>query len=149
MTPTETKIYNTAKACLGKHITLNSNVPNEVGCAESVSYVLTNSDITGIPAGGFASTSALFDWLSSNPSFERLEAPEQGAILVSPTGHGNGTIEGHTGIVAAYGAYYPYEYGILSNNSDNGLFQEKWSLLSWWQYYGLKGALPLAFFRAK
>lgn len=147
MTPTEQKIYLEAKECLGKHITLDPNVPNEVGCAEAISFVLKNAGFV-LPQGGIAGTSALYDWLSANTLFERVYAPQKGAVIVSPTGHGNGSIEGHTGIIGGYGTYFPYQYGILSNNSDNGLFQEKWDLLTWYLHYGVKGGLPLAMFRA-
>lgn len=147
MTSTEQKVYLEAKECLGKHITLDPNVPNEVGCAEAVSFVLKNAEFT-LPTQGIASTASLYLWLKANLLFERIYAPEQGAIIVSPTGYGNGSIEGHTGVLGAYGAQFPYQYGILSNNSDNGLFQEKWDLLTWYLNYGVKGGLPLAMFRA-
>lgn len=148
MTLTETKIYNEAKACLGQHITLNPAVSPEVGCAEAVSYVLLKAGIAAIPQAGIAGTAQLYTWLSTNPHFIRVEAPEQGAVIISPTGLGNGTVEGHTGILGAFGVQFPNEYGILSNNSDNGLFQEKWNLLTWYENYGQKGGLPVAIFRA-
>lgn len=148
MTPNGTKIYNVAKLSLGEHLTLNPNVPADVGCAEAVSFVLKNAGITGMPAEGYAGTADLYRWLLANPQFKLIEQPEQGAIIVSPTGYGNGTIEGHTGILGAFGVNTPNEYGILSNNSDNGLFQEKWNLLTWYEYYGQKGGLPLAMFKA-
>jgi hypothetical protein len=148
MTPTQEKIYNEAKLSLGEHLTLNPNVPADVGCAEAVSFVLKNAGITGIPAQGYAGTADLYQWLLANPQFKLIEQPEQGAIIVSATGFGNGTVEGHCGVLGAFGAQYPNEFGILSNNSDNGLFQEKWNLLTWWENYGLKGHLPVALFRA-
>lgn len=148
MTPTQTKIYNVAKLSLGEHITLNQNVPADVGCAEAVSFVLKNAGIGSIPASGFAGTADLYRWLLANPQFKLIEQPEQGAIVVSPTGFGNNTVEGHTGILGAFGVQFPSEFGILSNNSDNGLWQEKWNLLTWWENYGLKGHLPVALFRA-
>lgn len=147
MTPNATKLYNEAKASLGKHITLNNNVSPDVGCAEAISYVMKNSGVIGIPTLGFAGTADLYRWLLSNPAFKLIEQPEQGAIIVSPTGFGNGTVEGHTGILGSFGVQFPNEYGILSNNSDNGLFQEKWNLLTWWLNYGEKGHLPCALFR--
>jgi hypothetical protein len=148
MTNTQDRIYSAAKDHLGKHITLNDNVPNEVGCAEAVSFVLKNAGITNIPVEGYAGTADLYRWLLASPQFKLIEQPEQGAIVVSPTGFGNGTVEGHTGILGAFGVQFPNEYGILSNNSDDGLFEEKWSLLTWWENYGLKGHLPVALFRA-
>lgn len=148
MTPTGEKIYNTAKANLGKHLTMNPAVSQEVGCAESVSKILSLAGIPAIPQAGIAGTAQLYQWLSTNPHFLRVEAPVQGAVIISPTGYGNGTIEGHTGILGAFGINTPNEYGILSNNSDNGLFQEKWNLLTWYEYYGQKGGLPIAIFKA-
>jgi hypothetical protein len=141
-------IYNEAKASLGKHITLNNAVPADVGCAEAVSFVLKNAGVQNLPAQGYAGTADLYVWLHSNPRFMALDAPEAGAIIISPTGYGNGSVEGHTGILGGFGVQFPYEFGILSNNSDNGLFQEVWSLPAWGANYGTKGGLPVAFFRA-
>lgn len=148
MTPTETRIYQVAKDSLGKHMTLNNAVPADVGCGEALSAVLKEAGITGIPSTGFAGTAQFYIWLSSNPQFLRVQQPEQGAVIISPTFYGNGTVEGHCGVMAAFGLQFPNEFGILSNNSDNGLWQEKWNLLTWWENYGIKGGLPVAFFRA-
>jgi hypothetical protein len=75
---------------LGKHITLNNNVPNEIGCAEAVSYVLEHAGIANLPTAGYAGTADLYRSLLANPQFMLIEQPEQGAIIVSPTGFGNG-----------------------------------------------------------
>lgn len=149
MNPQTTKIYNQAKSCLGKHITLNHNVPNDVGCAEAVSFVLKNAGIANIPSTGFAGTATLYQWLLSNPNFVKKNYPIQGAIIISPTGYGNGSVEGHVGVVGGFLIQFPYDYGVLSNNSDTGLFQEKWSVDAWQQNYGTAGGLPVAFFVAK
>src|ERR1700685_2823285 len=96
MTPQTEKIYNEAKACLGQHITLNPSVPAEVGCVEAMRYVLQKSGITGIPSAGIENTTAFYNWLSTNSQFDRIFAPQQGAIIVSP-GFGLNGMEGHTG----------------------------------------------------
>jgi hypothetical protein len=142
-----TKLYETAKASLGKHMTLNNAVPAETGCAEAISAVLKAAGVT-VPVLGIASTATLYQWLLTSLHFTRIEAPEKGAVIVSPTGHGNGEVTGHTGILGAYGVQYPNEWGIMSNNSDTGLFLELWRLSAWNQYYGEMGQLPVAFFRA-
>lgn len=149
MTPAETSIYNVSKGNLGKHITLNNEVPPELGCAEAVSFILKHSNIAGIPMGGFAGTASLYEWLTQSAYFERIQAPEQGCIVVSPTGMGNGVVRGHTGILGGFNVQYPNDWGILSNDSQSGLFLELWRLSSWEQYYGDIGQLPVAFFRAK
>lgn len=148
MTPLGETIYNNAKSYLGKHITLNKNVPAEVGCAESLSYVLKNSGIGGIPGGGIEGTAALYDFLTQSVQFERIQSPEKGCIIVSPTGHGNGTVRGHTGILGGFGVQYPNDWGILSNDSQTGLFLELWRLSYWQKFYGDMGGLPIAFFKA-
>lgn len=147
--PMPQKILATTKQFLGQHLTLNPSVPPEVGCAEAVSTLLQRAGISGIPAKGFASTLMLYQWLSKDPQFEAINQPEAGAILVSPTGMGNGTVRGHTGIVGAYNAMYVNDYGVCSNDSQTGLFLELWQLSKWQKYYNGVGGLPLYYFRAK
>lgn len=139
-TPTHSDIlYQTAAGCLGTHQTLNPSVPNDVGCAEAWSSVAKKAGVLDIPATGIAGTANLYLWLTSNPAFKRVTSPLPGDTIISPTGYGNGSVEGHVGFIA--------KSGILSNNSDNGLFQEKWTLPAWNAHYGVAGELPVAFFR--
>jgi len=133
------KLYNTAKSCLNTHQTLNPSVPNEVGCAEAWSSVAKKAGVLNIPATGIAGTSNLYAWLVSKPAFKPVTTPLPGDTIISPTGHGNGTVTGHVGFIG--------ETNILSNNSDNGLFQTKWTLPKWKAHYGVEGALPVKFFR--
>lgn len=147
MTPNATKVYNVAKASLGKHISLNDAVPHDVGCAEAISYVLQKAGIQDIPSAGIAGTATLYQFLSTNKQFLRLSSPEKGAIIISPTGSGNGLVEGHTGILGGWSLMYWGDYGICSNNSDSGLFLELWSLRRWKQNYGIYGNLPVAYFK--
>lgn len=142
------KIYGVAKTSLGVHLTLNANVPSEVGCAEAVSTVLLKSGITGVPVTGFASTAVLYEWLRTSPQFVQIANPESGAVLVSPTGAGNGKIPGHTGIVGAFDVTYAHDWGVCSNDSNSGLFLELWSIQKWVQYYAQYGGLPIYYFRA-
>jgi hypothetical protein len=135
--PKSEVIYQAAKDSLGTKMTLNSNVPSEVGCAEAISAVLKKAAIA-VPAGGIAGTAALFDWLPQN-GFHAVSQPLRGDIIVSPTGRGNGSVRGHTGVIGVN--------GILSNDSSTGLFLELWTLPAWQQWYGDKGGLPVAFFR--
>lgn len=147
MTATENKIYSQAKLHLGFHITLNNAVPAEVGCAEAVSYILRAAGLV-VPSGGIAGTESLYEWLVANPKFEKIDNAEEGAIIISPTGMGNGLVEGHTGIVGGFGVMFPNEWGICSNDSASGKFMETWSYERWVVYYGATGSLPIYFFRA-
>lgn len=140
------RLYNRAKNCLGTHQTLNPSVSPEVGCAEAVSAVLSLAGYP-IPASGIAGTASLLKWLSNNSSFERIYAPELGAVIVSPTGAGNGRIPGHTGIFGGEGVAFPGDWGIMSNDSQTGLFLELWSLSKWGKYYSDYGGLSMYMFR--
>lgn len=148
MTTNEQKIYNVAKEYLETHCTLNNAIPAEEGCAEAVSFLLEKAGVAGLPNKGISGTATLYEWLTQNKAFERVYAPEPGAVIVSPTGYGNGSISGHTGIVGVLGKMYPGDYGIVSNDSQTGLLLELWDLSRWMKYYGTQGGMPVAFFRA-
>lgn len=128
-------------------MTLNDTVPAEVECAEAVSAVLALAGISD-GAKGIAGTAALDAWMASSPLFELITIPEEGAIIVSPTGAGNGTIEGHTGIFGKYDLQFPGDWGILSNDSATGRFLERWSWVRWQAYYKTAGGLPCTIYRA-
>lgn len=147
MTATEQKIYSQAKLHLGTHITLNNAVPAEEGCAEAASYILRAGGIT-VPNGGIAGTASLYEWLVANPAFQKIDEPEQGAIILSPTGMGNGSVEGHVGFFGSFGVQWPNDWGICSNDSASGKFLETWSYQRWQAYYAGVGNLPLYYFRA-
>ena len=134
------KLYNTAKGCLGQRMTLNYSVPAEVGCAEAVSAVLRTDGIS-VPSKGIAGTSNLLTWLKANPLFQEITTPDQGCIIISATGTGNGKIVGHVGIVGLH--------GIMSNDSNTGLFLELWTLDKWDTYYHIYGGIPTRFFALK
>lgn len=141
------KLYIAAKDSLGKHMTLNEAVSAEVGCAEAISAVLKLAGYE-VPKLGIPGTADLADWLSSNPHFELINIPEKAAIVVSSTGTGNGLIRGHTGILGGFGIAFQNDYGIMSNNSDSGLFLELWNVNKWDRYYRQYGGLKTQYFRA-
>ena len=64
-TTTDPVLYTIAKACIGKHLTLDPTVPQEVGCAEAISYILWKAGLP-IPAKGIAGTAALEAWVVSS-----------------------------------------------------------------------------------
>lgn len=148
MTTNEQKIYMQAKLHLGVHLTLNEAVPIDVGCAEAVSKILSLAGIS-VPSGGIPGTASLYEWVLTNPLFEKIDAPEQGAIVISATGTGNGLIEGHTGIFGSFGLQFPHDWGVMSNDSATGKLLETWSWERWQAYYQRAGGLLPHIFRAK
>lgn len=132
-------LYQIAKECLGKRCTLNAGVPEEVGCAEALSFILSLAKTQNLPILGYAGTADMTDWLENDPQFIEIDTYEPGAIIMSATGSGNGKIPGHCGICL--------NLGIGSNNSDNGLFQEKWTVDKWKEYYEVFGGMKIRYFR--
>ena len=124
MPPLAQSIYDVTKASLGQHLTLDPSVPMDVGCAESVSFVLSKAGVKGIPQRGFAGTIDLDQWLSTNKQFVQTYAPTAGCIVISPT---VGAQHGHVGICGIH--------GICSNDSSNGIFSENYSYDSWVHYF--------------
>lgn len=133
-------IYTVAKNALHTHITLDPSVPADVGCAEAVSYVLKNAHVPNFPVAGFPGTAALWQWCQSN--MLSVATPQAGDVVISPSGTSSkGVAHGHTGIVAMQ--------GILSNDSDTGLFMEKYTVASWQQFFGVQNGFPVFFYRRK
>lgn len=133
------KLYQAAKSCLGQHITLDPSVPPDLGCAEAVSFVLQKAGAP-MPAPGFAGTSQLYQWLRNTPVFEFVTSPNPGDIILSPSGSPGSTLEhGHVGVVA--------RYGILSNNSYTGKFDEALTFPIWKDFYQVRGHMPVFFIR--
>lgn len=141
------KLYDAAKASLGKAMKLDPSVANLYACASSLSGVLEAAGVTGLPAAGIASTRSLCNWLqASADQFDEVDAPQPGDIVMSasPITADDGQLEhGHCGVMAAV------DQGIMSNDSDTGKWMEKWSLPDWLAYYSTYGGLPTRYFRRR
>lgn len=142
-TQIELRICNAAKASLGKHMTLDPNVPAYVGCAEAISAVLRLAGIS-VPQKGIAGTADLDAWLKASVLCEQITSPEAGCVWVSPS---KGNRHGHTGILGASGMFGNGITGVMSNNSDSGLFLELWTIPAIRKYYGEALGLDINFYR--
>lgn len=130
-------LYALAKSCLHRDIAVTQN---ELGCAEAISYLLHVQQVPGFQPT--LSTAALYAQLRVLDAFEQVDQPLPGDIIISPTGTSTiGSDHGHVGIVAYY--------GILSNNSMTGLFEEYYTMQSWKAYYADRLHFPLYYFRLK
>lgn len=126
------KLYTTAVANLNKD--LHGSIDPEVGCAMTVWNLINMTVGPVIPET--ASTTILLKEMASSPHFMRVHIPQAGDIVVFPTG----VNVGHTGVIAFY--------GILSNNSDNGLLQEKWQYIAdMVKHYSVGLQLPMEIYR--
>ena len=132
------KIYETAKSLLGKNLCGTQHL---YGCALSVTNVLRQA---GIKIDSIAGTALLYETFQSSGLFSPVSEFQStfGDIIISPTGlsYLGPEIHGHVGCLG--------KYGIMSNNSWNGLWQENYSLQTWHQFFGGQRGLPVFFFRA-
>lgn len=148
MTPNEEKLYTVAKLNLGKHLTLNEAVPDEVGCCECVSKLLSLIDIsTG--SEGIEGTPGMYEFLDTSALFEKVDSPEQGCIIIYVTDTGNGSVEGHVLICGAFNVAYKNDWGLMSNESSSGLLEEQWSWTRAQAYYQNVGGLVPHIFALK
>ena len=128
-----------AKDNLGRDITPEDNIPDEVACAENVSAMIKkiSNNFPIIPH-----TMNLYKTLDKNKAFEPTLDLEAGNIIISPTGHwrSNGSIRGHVGIILEDGK-------IASNNSLNGNWDDYYTISSWVSRYRNKGGYPIYVFK--
>lgn len=132
------QLYTLSKSFLGMHLSLNNAVPWGVGCAEAVSKLLKEFDITGIPAAGIEGTLALEQFMAGSAQFQEIYTYTPGAALVAATGTGNGKIRGHTGI-CGYNS-------IMSNNSETGKWDTQWDITRFLAYYETYGGMKVRYF---
>lgn len=133
--PTKSEIlYDIAYSCIGIDM---APTQDAFGCAEAVYYVLKKAGVQGLPKQPIVSSLELDKWLQAH--FERIDEPEVGCVISSPTGAGNGRIRGHVGIVG--------KHSIMSNNSNTHEWDYHWKLDKWKNYYGDYGGLPIRYYR--
>jgi hypothetical protein len=131
------EILNAAKAKMGVDASPLDRAPDELGCAESVSTIL--SGILDFPI--VTGTWTLWRELESNKAFSKVIVPAPGCVIISPTGTGKGSIKnGHAGIVGENGIVY-------SNNSASGKWDDYLTLDSWKDYYVKKGGYPVYYYQ--
>jgi Bacteriophage peptidoglycan hydrolase len=138
-TPASAKLYQTAMSFLGKDASPKNLAPNEVACAESVNDVVFAAFLENV--GGGLSTASMYQALQSNTKFAEVSSPLKGDIVISPTGTGNGQLSnGHVGIVGDNNQ-------IMSNNSENGIWDIHYTVASWRARYVSFGAMPMKYYR--
>lgn len=143
-------LYSVARECLfaGTSLVPRGDDP-EYGCAISVNMLSLRA--FGSQIGGGTSTYLLLQDLINSPLFQEVseEESQAGDIIIDATGTntlGEGTDpaaipNGHVGILG-------YQ-GIMSNDSDDGIWKEKYTRTSWKQRYETEGGYPTRYFRRK
>ena len=111
-----------AESALGKDASPDDIVPDDVGCAESVSNIIREL-IPDFPI--ITGTWTLWDKMENDERFVNVTEPQPGDIIISPTGTlRNAPFIGHVGIMLD-------NYKIMSATSANGLWEQNYNLDSW------------------
>lgn len=132
-------IYFEARSSLDNDVTPKDIVPDEYGCAEAVTAIVTKA-LGSFPEGSI-STYQMYRSFLSSPNWIKVDVPLRGDIVISPTGYGNGKLSnGHVGICGMDGK-------IMSNSSADGLFKENYTIASWKDRYVTIGGYPVCYFR--
>lgn len=127
---------------LGTDASPNDLAPDELGCAETVTTILKQvypqmPIITG--------TYALYDYLQHPANgWEKIDSPQEGCIVISPTGLGKKGTHGHVGFVLA-------DNVIASNSSwpnTLGKFLKNFTVDKWLSYFGGM-SYPVYYFKKK
>lgn len=137
------KIYQVAIESLGKDITPEDVVDDEVACAETVSVILREA--LGDSVHSITGTWTLeFEYFMKSSKWERVYNPQKGDVLISATGTSKygGKIVGHVGIVV-------HDRFVVSNRSDNGKMDTYYTLDSWRRRYVDGLGFGMHFYRYK
>ncbi len=135
------KLYNVAKAFIGSDASPKDLADDEVGCADSVSALLLNAFGNAMGIVYTVSTAYMFRMMRSSPRYIQLEGPQKGAIVISPSGYGNGNLSnGHVGICGEGNV-------IMSNNSWTGKWEANFTTESWNARYRTLGGFPVYYFK--
>lgn len=124
---------------IGIDVTPDDLVPDSVSCAITVSTLLNKLDPSFPKVAG---TWTLWDILEHRTDYERVTVPSPETIVISPTGTGNGSISGHTGIILA-------DNVIASNDSATGKFLKNYTLDTWSARYVDKGGFKIYMYKKK
>lgn len=118
---------------LGTDVTPDDLVPDVVACAITVSTLIRKMDSTFPLVAG---TWTLYDVLEHARTWQRIETPVPGCIVLSPTGMGKAGTVGHVGV------YFP-DGQIASNNSATGKFEKNYTMATWKARYADKQGMPI------
>ena len=129
MSENQKKLYDAALSFLGTDASPKDLADDEYGCAESLNQVFRKAFGEWASPANILSTRILYETMLISPKFKTTLTPEEGTIIVSPTGHSTKRAPtGHCGIVGANGI-------IMSNDSRSGLWLENYNFRSLEQYF--------------
>jgi len=132
------RLYDVAYSFIGADASPDDVAPDELGCADSLSQVI-DAAFPELRFPTIVSTRELLDYLTRSPSFQEIDSPQKGDIIMSATGTGKPGFIGHCGIVG--------KAWIMSNDSRTGTWEANYTLDGWKRYYEGRGGIPTKYFR--
>ena len=136
------KLYYAAIQKLGQEASPKDEAPDEYGCVDSFEEVYKSAFGEYVGKKKTLSTTIMYQTLLIHPKFQRIDNPERGCVIISPTGHSiKANAIGHVGIFSDNCGT------ILSNDSRSGLWLENFTWRSWNLYYKDKLGLPVYLFK--
>ena len=121
-------VFKTAYGFLGRHLSLNDNIPPEVGCAQALSFVLKFCGYP-IPEGGISTVSGLTEWML-NHDFTPAASYQKGAIITGRDG-----AEAHIGICGKDWIMSNTSYTDASKELVRGAWQANFQPKNWLKVY--------------
>lgn len=144
MTPM--RLYEAAFSLLGMDASPQDIVPDEFGCAETLSRVVQKA-FPDLKFPTLLSTREMYSHLTRSPSFEEVDEPIYGDIIISVTGLGNGSVpNGHCGVVGRHLAPNGSLW-IMSNDSRSGTWEANYSIEGWRRFFETRGGMKTHYFR--
>ena len=132
-----TAVYRMARSSLGYDVSPFDVVNDELGCAESVSWIFRKV-VGNFPI--ITGTWTLNEYLKWDKRFQKVDSYQPGTIIISPTGSGNGKIRGHVGICGE-------GENIMSSDSNDGVWKMNYSQQTWKSRYGELGGFPIYYYQ--
>ena len=127
--------YNICKESLGEVLVEKDKA--ELGCVIAISILRKRAFGNAEPQS--EGTWTLMRELEGNGNYKEVFVPEKGAIILCATGTGNGKLpHGHVGVCGIY--------GIMSNDSETGRWEQNYSYEGWKNRYEVVGGFPTRYF---
>lgn len=129
-------LYEHARLFLGRDASPSDLVNDDLGCAESVSNLI--SKVVKFPI--ITGTWTLNERLSMEHRFFKVrENSGPGTIIICATGTGNGAIRGHVGIFA-------HENNIMAASSATGMWTQHYTIDTWRERFEKKGGFETHYY---
>lgn len=135
------KLYDTAKASLGRDMSPLDIAPDRLACMESLDGVYFSAFGEHLLSQeNRLSTEKGYQAMVQDKRLQKVSTPLPGDIVIDPTGYSKkGSLHGHTGIWG--------NYDVMSNDSNTGLWTDNYTHDAWHNVFEKTLGFPTFYFR--